>query len=92
MEKNGKVLGIPYDFRSPTLSRLRERLWNPDDSRIFTPRFYGVGWSLNFATLKERSTPGFVVAVGAALLIYGNGLRRLWIRLRSLRRGRRDKG
>ena len=43
----GRVLGIPYDFRPATLTRLRDRWWNPDDPRVFTPKTFGVGWDLN---------------------------------------------
>ncbi len=45
---HGKVAGaVPYDFRKPTPSRLRERLWN-SDAPILTPRAFGVGWDVNF--------------------------------------------
>ena len=54
-EWHGKVLSfVPYDFRMPTAERLRERLWNPDDPRIITEHFFGVGWSVNFYALLER--------------------------------------
>lgn len=43
----GSILVFPYDFRMPTFDRLMERWWNPDDQRIFTPNFFGVGWSIN---------------------------------------------
>ena len=47
---NGEILGlIPYDFRPPTIERLRSRWWNPADPRLFTPRAFGVGWDVNFA-------------------------------------------
>ncbi|MEA2508608.1 MAG: hypothetical protein QOG21_690 [Actinomycetota bacterium] len=44
---NGKVGPIPYDFRLPTPSRIRERYWNPDDDRILVPQLFGVGWTIN---------------------------------------------
>ena len=44
---HGRFLRVPYDFRFPTLQRVRDRFWNPDDPRIFTPHVFGVGWSLN---------------------------------------------
>jgi hypothetical protein len=54
-EWHGKVADfVPYDFRMPTGARLRERLWNPEDPRIFTEHFFGVGWSINFYTLLRR--------------------------------------
>ena len=47
-EPSGRFLGVPYEFRFPTLERVRERLWNPGDPRILTPHVFGVkGWSLN---------------------------------------------
>ena len=52
-QADGTFLKVPYDFRMPTLHRFRERFWNPDDPRIFTPRFFGVGWSLNVYQLLE---------------------------------------
>ena len=77
MKKTGKILFVPYDLRFPTLARIRERMWNREDPGIFTPRVFGAGWTVNFATLKDRSTPGFVVAVVLFALIYLNGLRRM---------------
>ena len=50
----GRLLGVPYDFRFPTLSRLKERLWNPDDPRLITPRAFGIGWSVNAYELMRR--------------------------------------
>lgn len=51
-EWHGKVAGfIPYEFRLPTMQRLRERCWNPEDSRIFTEHVFGVGWAINFHTV-----------------------------------------
>ena len=50
----GRFLGVPYDFRVPTPDRVRDRLWNEDDDRIFTPMVFGVGWSLNFFRLVEK--------------------------------------
>ena len=46
-QSHGRMLGVPFEFRFPTVSRLRERLWNAEDPRIFTPHVFGVGWSLN---------------------------------------------
>ena len=51
----GKVIGfVPYDFRSPTIDRLKEACWNPYERRIFTPRPFGVGWTINFYALLEN--------------------------------------
>ena len=42
---------VPYDLRPPTLERLRQTYWNPDEPRVVVPRFYGVGWDLNLYQL-----------------------------------------
>ena len=47
-QPEGRILNVPYDFRMPTMERLRRRVWSPDESRVFTPAVFGVGWSLNF--------------------------------------------
>ncbi len=43
----GKIAGIPYDFRLPTVERLRATFWNKDTSQIFLPQAFGIGWSIN---------------------------------------------
>jgi hypothetical protein len=54
-EWHGKVANfVPYNFRLPTWERLRERLWNPEDPRIFTEHVFGVGWSINFYTVLQK--------------------------------------
>jgi hypothetical protein len=51
---HGQVGGlVPYDFRPPTLERVREAYWNPDEPRILTDRVLGVGWAINFYSLLE---------------------------------------
>jgi hypothetical protein len=52
---NGRLLGfVPYDFRLPTLERLRAAYWNPRSPKIFTARPLGVGWAVNIPTLLRR--------------------------------------
>jgi hypothetical protein len=43
----GKIAGIPYDFRRPTVERIRAAFWNKDTSQIFLPQAFGIGWSIN---------------------------------------------
>jgi hypothetical protein len=81
VEKHGNILGMPYDFRMPTLGRIRERMWNPDDPRVITPRVFGAGWTINFATLRKKSKVGFVIALAATALIYLNGVRGIYRKL-----------
>lgn len=45
---------VPYEFRRPTLDRLKASVWNPDDDRLFVPMAFGVGWSVNVARLVGR--------------------------------------
>ena len=56
-QSSGRFVGVPYDFRFPTLRRMRERWWNPQDPRLFTPHVFGVGWSLNVHQLLVRLRP-----------------------------------
>lgn len=48
----GRIAGrVPYDLRWPTPARVRDRLWNPADRRIFVPTVFGVGWTVNLRRL-----------------------------------------
>lgn len=52
---NGMLLGVvPYDFRMPSIDRLRQAYWNPRSPRLFTDRPLGVGWSVNIPTALRR--------------------------------------
>lgn len=52
--RTGTFLGLPYDWRPPTLSRIKERWWNPNDRRIFTPKMFGWGLDINLYELFRR--------------------------------------
>ncbi len=54
-QPSGRILEVPYEFRPPTSDRLRDRLWNPDDPRLFTPPILGIGWSINLFQLALRT-------------------------------------
>ena len=52
---HGKVAGmVPYDFRVPTLDRLRAAYWDPSSDRIFTEHVFGVGWAVNIPVLVRK--------------------------------------
>ncbi|HEY8170655.1 MAG TPA: hypothetical protein VIH24_06105 [Candidatus Limnocylindria bacterium] len=52
---NGKLLGVvPYDFRIPSLDRVRQAYWNPRSPKVFTDRPLGVGWAVNIPTALRR--------------------------------------
>jgi hypothetical protein len=63
----GKVAGVPYDYRPPTIDRLRSTWWAPEDDRLVQPTAYGLGWDLNLgrvvklaseaASREESATP-----------------------------------
>ena len=54
---NGKVAGtVPYDFRLPTLDRLRQAYWNPDNDQIFSEMVFGVGWAVNIPVAARKVT------------------------------------
>jgi hypothetical protein len=56
---NGTVIGfVPYDFRMPTLERMRSRWWNPEDDRLFVQQVFGVGWTINLARAKLLASNG----------------------------------
>ena len=51
----GKFLGVPYDWRRKGFaSRLKQRWWNPRDSRVFTPKAFGWGYDINLARVLRR--------------------------------------
>lgn len=47
-EPQGSWAGIPYDWREPTGERVAARKWNPDDPRLFPPKAFGWGYTVNF--------------------------------------------
>jgi hypothetical protein len=43
---------VPYDFRMPTVDRLRETYWNPDGP-VLSGKVFGVGWAPNFGSVTR---------------------------------------
>ena len=54
MKSRGVLLGIPYDLRTPTMGRVKERFWNPADPRMLTPKVFGWGYSVNIPAVLLR--------------------------------------
>lgn len=49
----GKVADfVPYDFRRPTVDRIRQTYWNPDGP-ILSGKVWGAGWAPNFGAAKR---------------------------------------
>ncbi|HEX9494568.1 MAG TPA: hypothetical protein VGA38_02275 [Candidatus Limnocylindria bacterium] len=52
---HGKVAGVvPYDFRLPTIDRVRQAYWNPESETVFTEKVVGVGWAVNLPTALKK--------------------------------------
>jgi hypothetical protein len=51
---HGSFLGIPYDFRAPTPSRIKTTLWNRESDRLLAPHVYGWGYSMNLHALGRK--------------------------------------
>jgi hypothetical protein len=50
---NGKVAAfVPYDFRMPTVERIRNTYWNLDGP-LLSGKVLGVGWTPNFGVLAR---------------------------------------
>ena len=51
-DKNVKTfLGMPMRWESKNMFR---NLWNKEDHRIFPPKYFGIGWDLNFHALLSK--------------------------------------
>ena len=51
---HGRVAGfVPYDFRKPTLRRIANAVWAPDNPNLFTDTAFGVGWAVNLGRLMR---------------------------------------
>ena len=52
-DPQGHFAGMPYDLRRPTVSRVKSRWWNRNDSRLLTPKAFGWGYDLNLYWLAH---------------------------------------
>jgi Family of unknown function (DUF5808) len=56
---HGQLWGrVPYEFRPPTVRRLRQAYWAPEDKHVFTDTPFGVGWSVNLGQLAHACFAG----------------------------------
>lgn len=62
----GRFLGIPYDWRRPTASRIRRRIWNKGGP-MFPPKVWGWGWGVNLRHPGTWALFGGLVALGLLL-------------------------
>ncbi len=47
-----KWMGMPMRWDPQNMFK---NLWNPHDDRIFPPKYFGMGWSLNFHALLKKN-------------------------------------
>jgi hypothetical protein len=52
--ERGRFPGIPYNWRPPSREEAGKGPWDPDDRRIFTPKNYGFGYTINVAAIWRR--------------------------------------
>ncbi len=62
MRSHGKILGlVPYDFRVPSLLRVRERLWYAREERSLVPVIFGVGRTQKLSSAPHHPFRGLLV-------------------------------
>jgi hypothetical protein len=54
----GRVARVPYDFRAPSLTRLRHGVWQPTSSDVVVPKSFGLGWTVNLGSVAARTRRG----------------------------------
>jgi hypothetical protein len=55
---HGEVAGfVPYDFRMPTVDRIRDTYWNPAGP-VLPGKPFGVGWAINFGAIVRLAGAG----------------------------------
>ena len=67
---HGRFSGIPYDFRTPTWKRAKQRVWNKKERRVFVPKSFGIGWTLNFRNPRSWIVVAAIVAYVASVLYF----------------------
>ncbi len=62
---SGTILGIPYNFEPPKLTRMLKGYWQPGEGML-VPKPFGVGYTLNLANWKSW----IVILVAGALVAH----------------------
>ncbi|NNC93140.1 MAG: hypothetical protein HKN80_11695 [Acidimicrobiia bacterium] len=44
---------VPYDFRMPTVEKIKSTFWNPDGP-VIANRVFGVGWTINLGAVVAK--------------------------------------
>ena len=53
-KRTGTVLGMPYDWRRPSLQRIRDEVFDRDEPKFIVPKAYGWGYGINLAAPIAR--------------------------------------
>jgi hypothetical protein len=70
----GRVAGVvPYDFRVPTLDRLRAAYWDPASDTVFSDRVFGVGWAVNIPVAARKISELVSQYADASASLRGDG-------------------
>jgi hypothetical protein len=64
---SGELLGVPYNFERPSLSRLLSAYWQPGEGMLVEKPF-GIGYTLNLASWRS-----WVVLAVAGFLFFQEG-------------------
>jgi hypothetical protein len=46
--------GLPFNWSPLSKDEVGKGVWDPDDPRVVTPKNYGWGYGVNFASLFKR--------------------------------------
>ncbi|WP_435347818.1 DUF5808 domain-containing protein [Haloarchaeobius sp. HRN-SO-5] len=49
---SGEILGVPYNFERPSMSRMLSSYWNPGKGML-VPKPFGIGYTLNLANWRS---------------------------------------
>ena len=44
---------MPYDFRMPTVEKIKRTVWNPDGA-IVVNKVFGLGWTINLGAIVAK--------------------------------------
>lgn len=61
--ESGQILGVPYNFKRPSLGRMVKSYWQPGEGMLVEKPF-GIGFTLNLASWRSW----IVLAAAGALL------------------------
>ncbi len=50
----GWFKGMPFNWSRPSRKDVGKGAWDPDDPRLITPKNFGWGYGINFASLFRR--------------------------------------